>query len=479
MDFTNFSEKKIHNKKDDFIIYPEDYNRLEPTKALLKVVISKDIIKKLLESKVNINIRNMNNDLALKYIVKQLNYKKIKEIIDNLDVNNRQFFKNYIKKHFNHYLERKFKNHLEKFKRGEDIDFTSIIITDKKNKKIKEEIKHFVSTQYNEVKILSEDNYDYNILRGLEDSFIICNIYSQNIINNRIVFFFRMIMRYKNFKTENLSSNITNKIRNLNTNKNLSYLINNTNSIEEYLKYWKNKYALPFPQLPVAPAQFDDINFNTVIDDIENYFTEKYFTIKKTGGDIPNIFKKSTNKLLLYLTKQFICVPIEIILRRILWAQLEKFEFSSKTPNEKRKDKIEMIEYILGTPKPRITNDDVEKFQSINIQEILYNDVADRFVKYITNFFDTEEDKIEYMEFMNDDIETTLTKFLDAILETMARKVQIDKDIIKELFVEQIIPYFKDHIPIIIKNWQICIENVFLYTINFYRIVNCYKLLNE
>ena len=148
-----------------------------------------------------------------------------------------------------------------------------------------------------------------------------------------------------------------------------------------------------------------------------------------------------------------------------------------------------MIEYILGTPKPRksrrsgtispgvdITDEDVEKFQSINIQEILYNDVAERFVKYITNFFDTEEDKIEYMEFMNDDIETTLTKFLDAILDTSPVKFD---DNVKELFIEQVIPYFKDHIPRIIKNWQICIENVFLYTINFYRIVRCYQLINE
>ena len=52
-----------------------------------------------------------------------------------------------------------------------------------------------------------------------------------------------------------------------------------------------------------------------------------------------------------------------------------------------------------------ITDKDVENFQSVNIQEILYYDVAERFVKYITNFFNTEEDKIEYMEYMNDDIE--------------------------------------------------------------------------
>jgi len=507
MDITNFSAKKIYNKKNDFIIYPEDYNRLEPTKAMLKVVISKDIIMKLLKSKVNINIRNMNNDLALKYIVKQLNYKKIEEIINNLDVDNRGFFKNYMKKHFNDYLERKFKNHLEKFKRGKDII--------DRNEKIKEQIKNFVNTQYNEVKILSEDNYDYNILRGLEDSFIICNIYSQNIINNRNITNFNLRNRYLNFKT----LSINNKIRNLNTNKNLSYLINNTNSIKKYLKYWQTQYALPFPlpppspiprpQLPPpllppppppirrplpppapAPLPFNDIDFNTIIDNIENYFTEKYFKIPKIpkipkrGKDtIPNIFKKSTNQLLLYLTKQFICVPIEIILRRILWAQLDKFDFSTnRTDSQKIEDKIEMIEYILGTPKPRdaagidITDEDVEKFQSKNIQEILYNDVADRFVKYITNFFDTEEDKIEYMEFMNDDIETTLTKFLDAILDTSPVKFN---DKVKELFIEQVIPYFKDHIPRIIKNWQICIENVFLYTINFYRIVRCYQLINE
>ena len=97
------------------------------------------------------------------------------------------------------------------------------------------------------------------------------------------------------------------------------------------------------------------------------------------------------------------------------------------------------------------------------------------FVKYSTRIFNEEQDKLEFEEFFNDDIETILNKFYD-LLEGLS-PVKLNKNS-KKIYLEYVVPYFNAIIGKTINNWRVCIENIFLYNINLYRIRKTYDLIS-
>ena len=445
MNFKSFSKYKF-DKSEYFILYPNDYNRLQKVQELYKIEIDNNLLQNLLIYNIDLNKQNMNGDLALKYIIKSLNYKIIGKLLKNDEIIG---LKHYLQNKFNNYLESMFKTHIENY-------------TNNITNNFKEQINYFISTQHDEIITLKE-NYNFNVLRNLKNSFIHCNILIQKFISGDTNIKFNFNNRYKNFKeAKNI---IENELNYFTSDNYISYFINNL----ETLKTYNDNPILSYDYL-------EDINKN-----IETFFMEKYINFKNEDNIvIVNYYKKYTYEIILFLTKQYICVPLEMILRKMLFMTLDTYDMATTNT---LKNKIEAIEWILGLRIPKDSNDgeindiSVINYNSRSIKEILYNDIAERFVKNYTEIFESNIDSHEYKNVMiNNDIESILKTFIEVLIKNSPYKLNNE---FKKIFIDEVIPYFRDHIPRIIINWYISIENIFLYILNLFRILKCYNLINE
>ena len=145
----------------------------------------------------------------------------------------------------------------------------------------------------------------------------------------------------------------------------------------------------------------------------EDYFVKKYIEESRAI--------KNTYDILVFLTQNTICVGIENLIRKILYSQIAKeteYPPSLSNDNEKVIFVQDKINYILGLKvDPNILNNpdliptprDFTNKRSIEYN--LYEVLPKLFVKYVTKIYQDEEDKLEFEEYFNDDIETMLNNF--------------------------------------------------------------------
>ena len=167
-------EKKKQNK---FIIYPNDYNRTNLIKSRLCIEINKDLLKDLLVNIAygagDINSQNNDNSSPLLFLLKFYNHDIIyyinNEIIslDNSKLTDEVSMR---------YINAEYKNNIDKFINQKD-DIT-------------DQIKAFTYGNYREIEsiILSNDEFNRNVLKNLELSFVICNYLTQQYFGLSLVY---------------------------------------------------------------------------------------------------------------------------------------------------------------------------------------------------------------------------------------------------------------------------------------------------
>jgi hypothetical protein len=151
------------------------------------------------------------------------------------------------------------------------------------------------------------------------------------------------------------------------------------------------------------------------------------------------------NSLLKHLTKTFICSNIELIIKKILYEYLSNVNLSTEIY-------IEEVNFIF--------NDEIKDY--------LYKDVPELFVRNGASIYKDEEDEVSANI-------TTVAEILNNLLDLLKTSSSIDiDDYTINLIKNNIITYFDTIVYKIINNWNVLIENIFIYHINHFRILDCF-----
>jgi hypothetical protein len=101
-------------------------------------------------------------------------------------------------------------------------------------------------------------------------------------------------------------------------------------------------------------------------------------------------------------------------------------------------------------------------------KEYLYKDVPELFVRNGASIYKDEEDEVSANI-------TTVAEILNNLLDLLKTSSSIDiDDYTINLIKNNIITYFDTIVYKIINNWNVLIENIFIYHINHFRILDCF-----
>ena len=178
--------------------------------------------------------------------------------------------------------------------------------------------------------------------------------------------------------------------------------------------------------------------------------SEKYFIEGKY-----NEINQFTRNLLIHLTQKVICSTIEIIIRKVLLAQLQD--------QSDYKNKEIMIDYMFNK----------QDASGESLIDILNNSVAIELVQSNVGMFESKKNKLAYTVKDTDDI---LFSFIGS-METLS-PIELSDYTIK-ILKNNIVKYLGTIIPKIIQNWKITCENVYLYGINQYNLLKCKEIILE
>ena len=202
--FSEFKDMdKLEEKKNDkFIIYPNDYNRTNLIKSRLCIKISKKLLDDLLINSAygagDINLQNNDNSSPLLFLLKFYNHdviEYINNIIENKDGISYELDNIKLTDDVSlRYIKKEYQNNIDKFI-NQKTDLT-------------DQIKAFTYGNFREIEsiILSNDEFNRNVLKNLELSFVVCNYLTQQYLGLSLVY-----SGIKNKVTSLLSDNMNGK----------------------------------------------------------------------------------------------------------------------------------------------------------------------------------------------------------------------------------------------------------------------------
>ena len=183
----------------------------------------------------------------------------------------------------------------------------------------------------------------------------------------------------------------------------------------------------------------------------EEYFKEhKYTDVNETLLFI--------NKLLIFMTKNIICMGIEIFTRKLLIKYLLQ-----KFPDQDFNFYIEKIDSLFNT----------RVIRKVTLTEYLYNEISERLVKNVSNIYKNRDDEVSHSL---ESVEDILSEFIGVVQTNGIINIS-DEDMIIKILKRDVLKYFSLITPLVIKNWQVTCENYMRFYINHYRISKCKKIL--
>jgi hypothetical protein len=205
--------------------------------------------------------------------------------------------------------------------------------------------------------------------------------------------------------------------------------------------------------LPTLLINFQKI---TTMNDNEMDVTKKFYkhtyNILKTYFENPRYLDDNkvlnfVNDLLIHMTKTFICSNIESIIKKIL------YEYVSNSQNISIKDAIDQVNLMIE-----------------DINDSLYNIIPRLFVRNSVNIYINKNDEAESPV-------ATVAEILNNLIDLLRASSYIEiNDYTINIIKTNIVKYFDTITYKLINNWNVVIENIFLYHINHYRTLECYYL---
>lgn len=146
------------------------------------------------------------------------------------------------------------------------------------------------------------------------------------------------------------------------------------------------------------------------------------------------------NDLLIHVTKTFICSNIESIIKKILFDFLENTSY----------DGSDKVNYIFE-----------------GIKDSLYNTVPKLFVKNSVNIYESREDEASSTI-------QTVADILNNLIDLLKTSSPIEINLYTiNMIKNNVVQYFDTITYKLIYNWNVVIENIFIYHINHGRIISC------
>jgi hypothetical protein len=240
-------------------------------------------------------------------------------------------------------------------------------------------------------------------------------------------------------------------------------LLNNMNNTPIcYMEGWKQLISRDIKNIDRIPSYCIDFqnksmtdnnnpDFKTNLNKIHKFYKHNYNIIKTYFENPRYIIGDPNNKvlsfvydLLVHLTKTFICSNIESIIKKILY------------------------EYIISIQKIPITSvlDQINLIVD-GIHKVLYNIIPQKFVRNSVSIYNDTDDESE------NSVET-VAEILNNLIDLLKTSSYIDiNDYTINILKNNIVQYFDTITYKLINNWNVVIENIFLYHINHYRIIEC------
>ena len=474
--FYNFS--KPNNVKQQFYIYPDNYFSTTRLNNKLVVSINKDIIELLLENGADVLLYNNEKISPLVMILKNYFYDCIEIIKNHVDL--RIFGDKEEYSPFN-YLLKTFHLHLGNYNNFIYNQYNDIVQIIQANENFYNNIPKYLEVSFNIVKFITEQYLTENVNINIDD---FCDsldinynfdkfpyIKTNNIYKTDAFLIFNELKEKFNLETLNLEVEYHNNL----TSNNSPNLMNRYNAFindseginSNYLSYldgWEKffnnndnyNYSYSLPKLLVDyQLNMTDIKstlFNTKVIKLLDFYRNNNVLVKdyfeKPRYTTNNNILLFVYELLLHMTRTFICSTIENIIKKVL------FEYLNNIQTDSANYILDEINYIFDP-----------------IKEYLYETIPEIFVSNSVNIYIDESLSREVQS-----VSTVLNNFLD-LLKTSS-PIDIDEYTIN-LLKNNFIMYFDTIVWKTINNWNVVIENIFMFHINQYRILECMnKVIN-
>ena len=187
-------------------------------------------------------------------------------------------------------------------------------------------------------------------------------------------------------------------------------------------------------------------------------FNEEYFKEHKYTEINPTLL--FINDLLVFMTKNIICLGLEIFTKKLLLKYLLQ-KFPEKN-NAWYINKINNVFNIQGTRKS-------------TLKDFLYNDISERLVKNVSMIFKNRSEEISHSI---ESVEDILSEFIGVVQTNGVINIS-EEDMLIKILKRDVLKYFSLLTPSTIKNWQVLCENYMKFYINHFRVIKSHNILKN
>ena len=518
-----FQFTEMKEIKPQFYIYPEKYFETTLLKNKYRVKVDDTIITNIMENGANIFNHNEDSNSAIVMMIKNKYHPGLKILSNYIkkdDYNKNKF----ISPH--HYMEEQYKAHTILYNDNfSDTQYKEIVTIIQANDTFRHNILKYLDTSFKTVMYMTE-HYLSELLLRLSDDFTnndLNNILTllnfkqtdlpnqksnnyndnlgniikvptndYNIVANNIIRDMRKqkaelgekLQKYIKEKAllnnAGLRDNMDNKITNI---QDIITNINtNINNLRKITKNTKIQTTNTLSDNPKIIQRYEDtlrgmnMNINCYMEGWRQYLEK----IPRTIENIPSLIIQNTSPLgvlekyynhitsiikdyfekprylddnkplnfvyemLVHNTKVFICGNINNIIKRIL------FEYIIETNKTGITNAMEMIDYMVEP-----------------IKDYLYNTIPSIFVRNSVGIFKNYNDEME-------NISMTVAEVLNNLLDLLVTSspIKIDSYVLN-IMKNNVNQYFDTIVYKIINNWNVVVENMFIFNINQHRNILC------
>lgn len=504
-------------KEPTFIIYPEEYSNAEILKSKYELVVNNKLFEKLLNSNINPYVLDANNQSAIYPVLKFHNSDIIGELKKSIDYREYSDMNayNFLYSEYTNHTEKltgkvdNFKDWIENFVSYQKNEVKTLILS---NDKFGNNVPNYLEDSFNVIcyianQYLSESIYKMTDNTNIKTLFDISSndfgkyLYANEIISKLNIYDLeeaniiddinenikkeikqleKSISKLSNGKTK---EKLQQKIQDISKNiimitsgfgssalfnepkiiKRYEHLKSLTQLLSKLIKYNLNESndLLTFKIIKKETINLLSNKINNLEQmktigtfyDHTNKLSDIYFTFGIYADN--NKVMKFTRELLVFMTKQFICYPYTMVLRKVLTVY-----FKSISPNDDTTAILQKVNYCL-------TNQLLTEGNK-SIENILYKILPEKIVLNSVQIFNNQAEEYDFTP-------QTIKELLDSITNILTINpvlaIPQDSPFFKNT-IKEINAYFDTFTNKTVTNWLVVIENVFKFNINQGRIIN-------
>ena len=207
-----------------------------------------------------------------------------------------------------------------------------------------------------------------------------------------------------------------------------------------------------------STEKYDTRYFDLIESILENAsdFNEEYFKEHKYTEINPTL--QFINDLLVFMTKNIICLGLEIFTKKLLLKYLLQ-----KFPEKNNAWYISKINNVFNSNETR----------KISLKDFLYNEISERLVKNVSMIFKNRSEEVSHSI---ESVEDILSEFI-GVVQTNGTINISDEDMLIKILKRDVLKYFSLITPSTIKNWHVLCENYMKFYINHFRVIKSHNIL--